>query len=120
MWHTVPKRTKIVLGDLGTLRRLVQGLLRYDCVTFLRFLESLRAAEGQSSLWLFDDAAFTVFEQVRGDREIQRALCAVLSYSLADVTSSGTTSMLLRLTTSARLESTLFRTKLWSRPHRSA
>ena len=65
IWHTVPRRTKMIVADLATLRNLAVGLLRYDCVTFLRYLESLRAADGAASLWLFDDAAFAVFDQAK-------------------------------------------------------
>ena len=49
--------------DLRTLRTLGEYLLRLDGVTFLSYLEDLRASEGPGSIWLFLDPAHTVFEQ---------------------------------------------------------
>ena len=51
--------------DLRTLRNLATYLLRYDAVTFLRYLETLRVAEGRESVWLYTDAAHTIFEQAK-------------------------------------------------------
>lgn len=53
-----------LVQDLRTLRALAEYLLRFDAVTFLMYLENLRATEGVTSLWLFHDAAHTIFEQV--------------------------------------------------------
>lgn len=54
-----------LVQDLRTLRALAEYLLRFDSVTFLMYLENLRATEGVTSVWLFHDAAHTIFEQVR-------------------------------------------------------
>ena len=54
-----------LVQDLRTLRSLAEYLLRFDAVTFLMYLENLRATEGVNSVWLFHDAAHTIFEQVR-------------------------------------------------------
>ena len=54
-----------LVQDLRTLRALAEYLLRFDAVTFLMYLENLRATEGVTSVWLFHDAAHTIFEQVR-------------------------------------------------------
>lgn len=54
-----------LVNDLRTLRILAEYLLRFDAVTFLAYLENLRATEGLDSIWLFQDAAHTVFEQVQ-------------------------------------------------------
>ena len=65
VWHNVPRRLRQAVHDLRTLRGLSQCLLRYDAVTFLRYLELLRAGESREALWLFADATHTVFEQAK-------------------------------------------------------
>ena len=55
------------MTDLRTLRTLAEYLLHLDAVTFLGYLESLRAAESVNSVWLFHDAAHTIFEQVSAE-----------------------------------------------------
>lgn len=65
VWHTTPRRLRQAVTDLRTLRGLAQCVLRYDAVTFLRYLESLRAGESRDSLWLFADATHTIFEQAK-------------------------------------------------------
>ena len=42
---------------LADAEELATYLLRYDAVTFLRYLETLRVAEGRESVWLYTDAA---------------------------------------------------------------
>ena len=53
IWHTVPPKTKQLVGDLRTLRGLALYMLRFDAVTFVSYLENLRATEGVKSVWLF-------------------------------------------------------------------
>lgn len=53
-----------VVADLKTLRLLAEYLLHFDAVTFLSYLETLRASEGISSFWLFHDAAHLIFDEV--------------------------------------------------------
>ena len=53
------------MADLRTLRALAASLLRFDAVTFLAYLESLRATEGTGSVWLFHSAAHRVFEAAK-------------------------------------------------------
>ena len=55
-----------VVSDLKTLRALAEYMLRFDAVTFLLYLDNLRATEGVNSVWLFHDAAHVVFDQVSG------------------------------------------------------
>ena len=50
---------------LADAEELATYLLRYDAVTFLRYLETLRVAEGRESVWLYTDAAHTIFEQAK-------------------------------------------------------
>lgn len=54
-----------IVSDLRTLRELADALLRYDCVTFLTLLDTLRLSEGRGSVWLLHAAAHTIFEEVR-------------------------------------------------------
>ncbi len=54
-----------VVTDLGVLRELAEGLLRYDAVTFLQLLDTLRQSEGRAAVWLLHTAAHTVFDYVR-------------------------------------------------------
>ena len=52
-----------IVNDLRTLRELATALLRYDCVTFLTLLDTLRLSEGRNSVWLFHSAAHTIFQE---------------------------------------------------------
>ena len=54
-----------IVNDLKTLRSLAEQLLSFDAVTFLAHLDNLRITEGVASIWLFHDAAHTIFEQAR-------------------------------------------------------
>eukprot|EP00963_Diacronema_lutheri_P011251 scaffold1347_cov350-Pavlova_lutheri.AAC.59 len=63
--HAVGSKTRQIVRDIGTLRRLVGHLLRLEPVVFLKLLETLRAAEGISTVWLYTDAAHLVFESSR-------------------------------------------------------
>ncbi|XP_073071646.1 DNA repair endonuclease XPF isoform X2 [Manis javanica] len=52
LWHQLGAKTKSLVQDLKILRTLLQYLSQYDCITFLKLLESLRATEkafGQNS-----------------------------------------------------------------------
>lgn len=53
-----------VVNNLRTLRTLAEYLLCFDAVTFLSYLENLRAGESVNSVWLFQKAAHTIFDQV--------------------------------------------------------
>jgi DNA excision repair protein ERCC-4 len=60
VWHKLRPATKQLLQDLRTLRTLLQSLLTFDCVSFYKFLNSLRtlsAASRHPSLWLLEPAA---------------------------------------------------------------
>jgi DNA excision repair protein ERCC-4 len=54
-----------VVTDLSVLRELAEGLLRYDAVTFLQLLDTLRLSEGRAAVWLLHSAAHTIFDYVR-------------------------------------------------------
>lgn len=53
-----------IVNDLGVLRELAEALLRYDCVTFLQLLDTLRLSEGRAAVWLLHSAAHTIFDYV--------------------------------------------------------
>ena len=44
VWHKVGPRTKQLVSDLATLRRLLTYLLTYDALAFHAYLETLIAA----------------------------------------------------------------------------
>ncbi|CAM0871316.1 unnamed protein product [Alopecurus aequalis] len=62
IWHTLGKKTKQLVTDLRTLRKLLDYLLRYDAVTYLKYLDTLRASEGVRSVWLLADSSHKIFE----------------------------------------------------------
>ncbi|KZV32244.1 hypothetical protein F511_29423 [Dorcoceras hygrometricum] len=62
IWHTLGKRTKQLVSDLKTLRKLLDYLSRYDAVTYLKYLDSLRASESFRSVWVFAESSFKIFE----------------------------------------------------------
>ena len=64
-----------LVNDLRTIRTLMEYLLQFDAVTYLTYLENLRATESVGAIWLFRDATHTVFEQV-GQLCQERALAA--------------------------------------------
>ncbi|KAG1666401.1 hypothetical protein FOA52_006510 [Chlamydomonas sp. UWO 241] len=99
IWHTVSQKTRSVVRDLRTMRHVAAALLAHDSVTFLSFLEdamrhrsrrvdrraeelapvnacwtlSLRQSEGRGCVWLFHDAAHTLFDMARRRVYVYRA-----------------------------------------------
>ena len=73
VWHRVSWRTKQIAGDLTVLRSILQSLLSYDCVSLLRYLDTILAAHSpppgstrqNQSPWLFLDAANTIFQSAK-------------------------------------------------------
>ncbi|KAG0242467.1 hypothetical protein BGW41_004035 [Actinomortierella wolfii] len=73
IWHRVSPKTKQLINDLGTLRKLLAYLVSYDCVTFNTFLEAVVASNApssghsfyQHSPWLFTDPADKIFSTAR-------------------------------------------------------
>lgn len=68
------------MTDLGVLRELAEGLLRYDAVTFLQLLDTLRLSEGRAAVWLLHSAAHTVFDYVRSLRIVKRCMWDMVGY----------------------------------------
>ncbi|THG93822.1 hypothetical protein EW026_g7520 [Hermanssonia centrifuga] len=74
VWHKVGPRTKQLVNDLATLRRLLNMLLSEDALSFQQYLESLidsntyneagNARQNQSP-WLLTDAANVIFQYAK-------------------------------------------------------
>ncbi|KAG0694267.1 hypothetical protein DFH29DRAFT_330248 [Suillus ampliporus] len=74
VWHKVGPRTKQLVGDLATLRRLLTYLLSYDALAFHAYLETLvasntttatGAAKQHQSPWMLTDAANIIFNTAK-------------------------------------------------------
>ncbi|CAA7266441.1 unnamed protein product [Cyclocybe aegerita] len=74
VWHKVGPKTKQLVNDLGTLRRLLYYLLTYDALQFHAYLETLIAADNvgsnggakqHHSPWMLTDAANMIFEAAK-------------------------------------------------------
>ncbi|KAJ3035702.1 hypothetical protein HDV00_003463 [Rhizophlyctis rosea] len=76
IWHRIGQKSKQLVNDLKTLRKLLGYLVAYDCVTFNSFLETILTAnstdptavfrsEAAQSPWLLLDSAHTLFEVAR-------------------------------------------------------
>jgi DNA excision repair protein ERCC-4 len=65
MWHQLSSQTKQLISDLKTLRSLLSFLTQYDCVTFYKYLESIRSSSDKTlnkhSAWMFLDATDNLF-----------------------------------------------------------
>lgn len=42
--------------------KLGSSYLRYDAVSFLKYLDTLRVSEGVRSMWIFADSSYKIFE----------------------------------------------------------
>lgn len=62
IWNTVPQSTQAVVRDIRTVQSLLTYLLRFNCVSFLRYLQCLRAAAGPRTEWMLHSAATVVFQ----------------------------------------------------------
>ncbi|KAH9934024.1 uncharacterized protein BXZ73DRAFT_89675 [Epithele typhae] len=74
VWHKVGPRTKQLVNDLATLRRLLAYLLTYDALAFHAYLETLIAsnttndagnARQNQSPWMLTDAANVIFQYAK-------------------------------------------------------
>ncbi|KAI4327200.1 hypothetical protein L6164_019689 [Bauhinia variegata] len=65
IWHTLGKKTKQLVSDLKTLRKLLDYLVRYDAVTYLRYLDTLRISESFRSVWIFAEASYKIFDYAK-------------------------------------------------------
>lgn len=44
---------------------LIRGLHRYDAVSYLKYLDSLRASENIRSVWIFAESSYKIFEYAK-------------------------------------------------------
>ncbi|CAL5187698.1 unnamed protein product [Lathyrus oleraceus] len=65
IWHTLGKQTKQLVSDLKTLRKLLDYLVRYDAVTYLKYLDTLRVSESFRSVWIFAEASYKIFDYAK-------------------------------------------------------
>ncbi|KAF3448232.1 hypothetical protein FNV43_RR08945 [Rhamnella rubrinervis] len=65
IWHTLGKKTKQLVSDLKTLRKLLDYLDRYDAVTYLKYLDTLRVSESFRSVWIFAESSYKIFEYAK-------------------------------------------------------
>ena len=56
------EKDKLLVSDLKTLRKLLDYLVRYDAVSFLKFLDTLRVSESYRSVWLFAESSYKIFD----------------------------------------------------------
>lgn len=62
IWNTVTHATQSLVRDIRTVQDLLTYLLHFNCVSFLRYLQCLRAAAGPRTEWMLHSAANTVFQ----------------------------------------------------------
>jgi DNA excision repair protein ERCC-4 len=70
VWHRTSPKSKQIVNDLRTLRDILHFVLTYDCVSFLKYLDTVlanaQAEDGKRrenpSPWLLLDAAHTMFQ----------------------------------------------------------
>lgn len=65
VWHTVSPKIRQLVDDMKTLRNLANYLLKFDAVTYLKYLENLRVTDGSKSAWMFHSAAHVIFEAAK-------------------------------------------------------
>jgi hypothetical protein len=75
IWNTVPQSTQGLVREIRTVQSLLTYLLRFNCVSFLRYLQCLRAAAGPRTEWMLHSAASTVFQVLH----LFYLLCTVVS-----------------------------------------
>lgn len=65
IWHILGKKTKQLVSDLKTLRKLLDYLVRYDAVTYLKYLDTLRVSESFRSVWIFAESSYKIFDYAK-------------------------------------------------------
>jgi DNA excision repair protein ERCC-4 len=73
VWHRTSPKSKQIVNDLRTLRDILHFVLTYDCISFLKYLDTVLAnAQGEDgkrrqnpSPWLLLDAAHTMFQTAK-------------------------------------------------------
>ena len=73
VWHRISWRTKQIANDLTVLRTILHSLISYDCVSLLKYLDTVLATHSpppnsrqqDQSPWLYMDAAAVIFNSAR-------------------------------------------------------
>lgn len=65
IWHTLGKKTKQLVSDLKTLRKLLDYLVRYDAVSYLKYLDTLRVSQSFQSVWIFAEPSYKIFDYAK-------------------------------------------------------
>ncbi|KAJ0047914.1 hypothetical protein Pint_15750 [Pistacia integerrima] len=65
IWHILGKKTRQLVSDLKTLRKLLDYLVRYDAVSFLKYLDTLRVSESFRSVWIFSESSYKIFDYAK-------------------------------------------------------
>ncbi|XP_050227459.1 DNA repair endonuclease UVH1 isoform X2 [Mercurialis annua] len=65
IWHILGRKTKQLVSDLKTLRKLLDYLVRYDAVSYLKYLDTLRVSESFRSVWIFAESSFKIFDYAK-------------------------------------------------------
>lgn len=66
VWDQVSYKTRSLLNNISTLRQCLTFLLSYDCVSFYRFLSSVRSEAIKAKyLWLLTDATNRLFNYAK-------------------------------------------------------
>ncbi|EFA82604.1 DNA excision repair protein 4 [Heterostelium album PN500] len=75
IWGDINKQTKQTIGNIKVLRTLSTSLLAYDCITFLKLLESVAITEAEDeNSWIHTETANTLFRHARERVYIQTKL----------------------------------------------
>jgi DNA excision repair protein ERCC-4 len=62
VWHQMGSKTKQLVSDLGALRKMLEYLLCYDCISFHELLTAFRTStQAQQSLWMYTESASRLF-----------------------------------------------------------
>ncbi|CAI0538055.1 unnamed protein product [Linum tenue] len=67
IWHTLGKKTNQLVSDLKTLRKLLDYLVRYDVVSYLKYLDTLRVSEIFRSVWIFAKSSYKIFDYAKNE-----------------------------------------------------
>ncbi|EEB07471.2 DNA repair endonuclease XPF [Schizosaccharomyces japonicus yFS275] len=71
LWHRLSSKTKTLVSDLTTLRSLLTSLISYDCISFLKLLDTVILSAGgrnpmqNQSPWLLLEPANTLINLAR-------------------------------------------------------
>lgn len=65
IWHRIPPDTRKMVGDISSLKALLQDLLTEDCISFFRQLELMRMSKGPDTPWMVTEDASNLFDAAK-------------------------------------------------------